>query len=124
MNAPRFVWNELVSADPGKSRDFYASLFGWETEPFGTDGKYLLFKKGEAKLGGLIACPQPGSPSHWLPYVAVDDLDAALAQATSLGAAVVLPPMEIPTVGRIAIVTDPLGAPLGLGQFLPCPSGE
>ena len=47
-------------------------------------------------------------------YVATDDVDASVERATSTGATTVTEPMDIPTVGRMAIVADPTGAVIGL----------
>lgn len=59
---------------------------------------------------------QPGSPAYWLGYVLVADCDASAKRAEELGGKICLPPKDIPTVGRIAIFTDPQGAVLGLFQ--------
>jgi len=40
----------------------------------------------------------------------VDDCDASVAKATSLGAKAMMPPMDIENVGRFAMLTDPEGA--------------
>jgi predicted enzyme related to lactoylglutathione lyase len=48
---------------------------------------------------------------------AVDDLDAALAQVTACGGAVVMAPSAIPGAGTLAFVTDPAGNLLGLMRF-------
>ena len=109
-----FSWNELISNDTAGAKAFYTSLFGWQTEAFQGGTDYTLFKQGENMVGGLLQCPKPGVPSHWLPYVTVDDVDATAAQAKSLGAQVVMEPFDVPTVGRIAVLVDPQGAAMGL----------
>jgi predicted enzyme related to lactoylglutathione lyase len=48
-------------------------------------------------------------------YVMVDDLQAYLDKAVSLGGTVMFPPMEIPGGGgHIAMFADPEGHPIGL----------
>ena len=114
-NCPKpgaFSWNELVSNDVALANKFYTGLFGWTAEPF--DANYTLFKKDNAVVGGLMKCPQPGLPSHWLPYVTVEDVDASAAKAKTLGAQVVAGPFDVPNVGRIAVLLDPHGAAIGL----------
>lgn len=49
-------------------------------------------------------------PAHWLTYFWVDDVDASVQKAASLGGAALMPPMDIPNVGRFAVVRDPQGA--------------
>jgi predicted enzyme related to lactoylglutathione lyase len=109
-----FSWNELVSSNAESSRKFYTGLFGWKAEAFPGDTEYTLFKQGDTMVGGLMQCPKAGQPSHWLPYVTVEDVDATAAKAKALGAQVVLEPFDVKTVGRIAVLLDPLGAAIGL----------
>jgi predicted enzyme related to lactoylglutathione lyase len=49
-------------------------------------------------------------PPHWLPYFQVENTDAIVARAEKLGAKTWVPPMDVPTVGRLAILADPQGA--------------
>ena len=51
----------------------------------------------------------PPLANPWLVYFAVDDCDSAFEKATSTGASVIVPPMDIPH-GRFAILKDPQGA--------------
>ena len=67
-------------------------------------------------IGGLMARPHAQAPPHRLAYVMVQNVDATAEQARQLGANLCLPPTDIPTVGRIAIITDPEGAPVGIFQ--------
>jgi predicted enzyme related to lactoylglutathione lyase len=46
-------------------------------------------------------------------------VDATAAQATVLGARVLQPPQDVPSVGRVALLTDPEGAVFGLFRPLP-----
>jgi hypothetical protein len=108
----RFLWNELVTADVEAAKVFYGGIFGWTTTPFGPE--YTLFNKGAQGVGGLMQKREAGGPSQWIAYVNVEDVDATVAKAVELGGRVVLPAMDIPTVGRIAVVLDPQEAPIGL----------
>jgi predicted enzyme related to lactoylglutathione lyase len=49
-------------------------------------------------------------PPHWLPYIAVDDVDASAAKVKDLGGTVRSAPMDIPEIGRFAVVADRQGA--------------
>jgi predicted enzyme related to lactoylglutathione lyase len=51
-----------------------------------------------------------GMPPHWLPYFQVEDTDKIVARAKELAGNVVVPPMDIPNVGRMATIVDPQGA--------------
>lgn len=115
----RFVWYELMTTDPAAARAFYASVVGWRVEDSHMPGMdYTLLYAGDTQLAGMAALPEEarrmGVPPHWLGYVAVDDVDAFTDRATRMGAAVHVPPMDIPGVGRFSIVADPQGASIAL----------
>jgi predicted enzyme related to lactoylglutathione lyase len=108
-----FVHVELMSTDVGKSKSFYGKLFDWTLEDMDMgDMTYTLVKPGEGPGGGLMKNPMPGAPSMWMPYVMVDDLDAATRKAQSLGASLLKERTEVPDRGFFTIVTDPAGAML------------
>lgn len=119
-----FSWNELITANPKASADFYAKLFGWQAVPFTPTGApaggppYTLFKTdaNDMGAGGMMQAPSPDAPTHWLPYVVVNNADQSLANAIELGAKVLVPVMSIGDVGRIAVIQDPLGAVIGLHE--------
>jgi uncharacterized protein len=120
----RFSWNELISTDTKASADFYGKLFGWQATPFVPQGApaggppYLIFKTDATDMGagGMMQAPAPGIPTHWLPYVVVENVDQSLALAVKLGAKALTPVIAIGEVGRIAVLQDPLGAVLGLHE--------
>ena len=76
----------------------------------GSQGMYHVLKSPDGKSRGGLMQPAPGAPNLWCPYVRVADCDATLAKATGLGAKAMMPAMDIPDVGRIAMMTDPQGA--------------
>ncbi len=77
-------------------------------------GTYTLIGVGEGTGGGMMQHPVPGAPSMWLPYVAVDDIDASTEKVKSLGGKVIVEPQEIPKVGWFSVFLDPTGAALAL----------
>lgn len=115
-NRGRFIWYELLSSDPEAAKAFYTELLGWETAVFdGAAGPYTMWMRAESDpIGGLMKLPDEaaaqGAPSHWLGYVHTPDTDATVARAQELGGKVCAGPMDIPTVGRIAVLADPQGA--------------
>ncbi len=106
-----FSWNELVTTDLEAATSFYSSLLGWTTEPFGPH--YILFKKADTSVAGMMQVPQPGMPSQWVAYITVEDVDALVAKVSELGGQIMAPPMDVPEVGRIAVALDPQGAAIG-----------
>lgn len=117
-----FSWSELMTSDPAAAGRFYGQLFGWTTQTMdmGT-GPYTVVKVGEASIGGIMAMPPdaPGMPPHWGCYVTVDNVDRTLEQCTALGGQVLMPAMDVPSVGRMAVIQDPQGAALNIIQYSP-----
>lgn len=70
---------------------------------------------GAMRGGVMQQPPESPMPSNWLPYIHVADCDAASKKATKLGAVkTIVPPTDIPNIGRFTVLIDPLGAPIGL----------
>ncbi len=119
-----FSWNELITTNTKASTEFYGKLFGWQATPFTPKGApaggppYMIFKTdaNDMGAGGMMQAPAPGVPTHWLAYVVVENAEASLAKAVSLGATVLVPVMAIGEVGRIAVIQDPQGAAIGLHE--------
>jgi predicted enzyme related to lactoylglutathione lyase len=110
-----FVWDELGTTDADGAQRFYEDVFGWSTSDMGPDyGGYRIFNRGETGIAGLMTLPDQSIPPHWQPYVAVDDPDAIAAKAAELGGSVLAEPMDVPNVGRIAILRDGQGATFGV----------
>jgi predicted enzyme related to lactoylglutathione lyase len=77
--------------------------------------RYAVDQVGDQQLAGIMDDPRSGipGPSYWHVYIAVDDADAAAAQATELGGTIVRGPDDTP-YGRLTVVTDPRGAGFSL----------
>lgn len=114
-------WAELYTPDVPAAAAFYRAVFGWESAqlPYpGGGGSYTLIRTAaggeEASFGGLIpldAVPvRAAQGPHWLPYIEVDDCDAAVAEVERLGGKLTLEPLEMEGVGKFANVADPYGA--------------
>src|SRR5262249_30572385 len=115
-----FVHVELHSNDLKKAREFYTKLFDWKLEDIpmpGGGGAYTMISVGQQGTGGgMMANQAPGTPSHWLAYVGVDDVAAATKKAKQLGATVMVDVMPVGEFGSMSIIVDPSGAALGLWQ--------
>jgi hypothetical protein len=114
----KFVWRDLHTDDPATVKPFYAALFGWEyVEGTALGRPYTLIKSGGQFIGGITKAERqlPQQPnSQWLSYVSVADVDRAADQTRAAGGSVLMAPIDLPRVGRAAVVIDPQGAPLGL----------
>jgi hypothetical protein len=113
-----FHWNELNTRDAEKAKTFYGACVGWTFNPMqmGDQPTYWVAMMGEKPVGGIFTMSGPefdGVPEHWLSYLAVKDVDAAVAKAKKAGGTIMRDPFDIPGVGRIAIVKEPGGAVVG-----------
>ena len=107
------IWFELSTPDVDAARDFYAAVAGWTIapSPMAEHGGYLIASTAAGDgVSGIMTPPQeaPGFPG-WAVYFGVEDVDATAARVRELGGAVAFGPMDIPHVGRFAMVTDPQG---------------
>jgi uncharacterized protein len=118
------AWNELFTTDVDRAGKFYVDTLGWQTQAvdMGPMGTYTLFQRPGEGYDGNVAgmMPMPpnmkGVPSHWLAYFGVADADASTKKAGALGAKTIVPPTDIPNIGRFSIVQDPQGAVFALYQ--------
>ena len=104
-----------MQPDLPAAMSFYRAVFGWEFNA-SPDGSYQVALRDGAEVAGLGDGAGRNLPSSWLTQVGVDDLDAALAVATEAGGAIVDGPVDLPPAGRLVVVADPTGAPVGLWQ--------
>jgi predicted enzyme related to lactoylglutathione lyase len=112
-----FCWTELATTDLEAAKKFYTQLLGWTLKQGDAGGMiYNEIVAGGREQGGMYqAGPETGGgPSHWMAYVAVDDVDAKAKQVEELGGKVKVPPTDIPNVGRFCVINDPTGATLAL----------
>jgi len=114
-----FVWYELMTTDARVAEDFYRHVVGWSARDAGMPGmSNTLFSADGADVAGSMALPQgacdAGAGPAWMGYVGVEDVDATAAHVAKAGGSVHRPPMDIPDIGRFAIVADPHGASFAL----------
>lgn len=114
-----FIWYELMTDNLAAARAFYREVVGWETAeegmPLPNGGTYHMIARNDGgSAGGLLAMSAEmtasGGKPGWIGYIHHPDVDAAAAAVTSAGGAVHMPPMDMPGVGRMAMVADAQGA--------------
>jgi predicted enzyme related to lactoylglutathione lyase len=118
-NIPKkgFNWHELMTTDTKGAANFYREVTGLTVIP----GDYQMLMAGDQPVGGLVG-PRPEGPiwpsggpqPHWIAYLGVEDVDAAVRKARELKGQVLVPPTEIPEFGRVAVLRDPQGAAFGI----------
>src|ERR1700684_4349926 len=113
-----FSWYELMTTDTDAAIDFYADVVGWTAadHPNSAGGvRYPVLSAGESGVGGVLqldeAMKQAGVKPMWVGYVGVADTDDVARRIKEAGGAIHVPPMDIPSVGRFTMASDPAGAP-------------
>jgi predicted enzyme related to lactoylglutathione lyase len=116
-----WCWNELHTTDVAGALAFYERVLGFAhaARDMGPAGTYHILSRGGVDRGGATSHLPPGARPLWLPYVAVDDVDATAARAKTNGGIVSMGPEDVPGVGRIGALEDPTGAALGMIKPLP-----
>jgi hypothetical protein len=112
-------WNELMTSNVDVAGKFYSEMFGWKPEVMPMPGmSYTLFKEGDSQLAGMMALPPDakGAMSAWAVYFAVESADGTVEQVKKLGGKLAVGPMDIPEIGRFAVLEDPEGAMFAILQ--------
>lgn len=113
------TWVDLITPDVDAAREFYHALFGWEYDISGPEyGGYSNARVG-ARIAAGMSGPMPDAPpvpSAWSLYFASNDVEADVARAVELGAQLHVAPMAIEPFGKMAMLTDPTGAPFSFWQ--------
>jgi predicted enzyme related to lactoylglutathione lyase len=106
------TWNELLTRDLDGAVRFYGAIFDYGFDELPESADYRLMTVNGRVVGGIWQLGDETSadtPSHWLSYFHLDDVDAGLARAEELGGQVVSEVRDSP-YGRFARVRDPQGA--------------
>jgi predicted enzyme related to lactoylglutathione lyase len=120
-----FIWYELITPDPVGAKAFYDAVVGWtiEPQPSGEMDYRMIGRADGGSAGGVMRLTDDmashGAKPIWLGYINVDDVDASVASIESGGGKVLLAAFDIPGIGRIAMVTDPQGAPFYVMKPIP-----
>ena len=124
-----FIWYELMTPDAEGSKAFYDAVVGWNIgEGVAEFGGYRMIGTADGSFtGGVLPITdemrQHGARPTWLGYLNVGDVDRKVADIEAAGGKALLPPTDIPNVGRIAMVADPQGAPFYVMKPIP-PEGR
>jgi hypothetical protein len=111
-----FIWYELLTSDPDAAAGFYGDVIGWTAASAGQPGiDYRIFCADDGPVAGHMKLPggaeEAGIRTGWLGYIAVDDVDEAVAGIQASGGRLHMPAMDLEGVGRIALVADPQNVP-------------
>lgn len=116
-----WIWSSLMTTDPDTAAAFYQTLFDYDVFDFPADkpARHLMFASGNYARASANVLPEnrPDAHPHWLNYIRVDDTVKMIAKVVSLGGRVLVEPRIDRQGGKIAVVTDPMGAAFGLLEW-------
>jgi predicted enzyme related to lactoylglutathione lyase len=110
---------EVIGVDGKKLQSFYSELFGWTIDADNPMNYGLVDREGNVNpegvgIGGGVAGGPDGYEGHVTFYVEVPDVEAALAQAESLGGTRIFGPDEVMEGVVLGQFSDPEGHVIGL----------
>ena len=117
----QFCWVDLAASDAGAAKVFYGELFGWtSSEQAANGGSFARLRQSGQDVASVYQLSarhlENGVPSHWTPYLRVDDVDVVVQRAVALGGEVIVRPFVVEDTARIALILDCVGAQVGLWE--------
>jgi predicted enzyme related to lactoylglutathione lyase len=113
-------WVELAGIpDFDAAEAFYKGLLGWEIpeqENSAQLGGYRRAKLNGKDVAGASPVMQDGQPCVWATYVSVTDAEETLGKVRDAGGTVIVEPMDVMGMGKMAVFTDPTGAVCGIWE--------
>lgn len=110
-------WVDLGSPDMAGSVAFYGGLFGWggdvASQPEAAG--YTMFHLRERHVAGVGPAFE-GQPPAWATYVSVASADAVAKAAATAGGRVLMGPIDVMDIGRMAVLLDPVGAAVSIWE--------
>lgn len=111
--AAKVVHFEIGCRNAEKNKAFYATLLGWEFQPYGP-AQMVMNTAGDKSIGGHLNQLGHEPHNYCVVYAQVDDLKKTIDHAVTLGGKQVVPPTDIPGMGAFAWIKDPEGNIVGL----------
>jgi uncharacterized protein len=121
-----WYWTQLFADDAAKATAFYQAVIGYDVHPASstlpTASMYLI---GSGQVRASVAqLPDSKFKPSWLGFITVASLAETTAKAQALGGAVLVPPHRVSDGAEVAVIADPLGAPVGLIHSNPTSPGD
>lgn len=111
------MWIDLGTSDMDAATSFYGGLFGWQFQSAGPDaGGYGFFMLRGRMVAGVGPRMTEQQPVAWSTYIDTADADETTAKVRSADGTVLMEPMDVMGVGRMAFFMDPTGAAFGVWQ--------
>jgi predicted enzyme related to lactoylglutathione lyase len=115
-----WIWSSVLVKNADRETGFYRALFGYEVfdQPADDMSRHVILASDDYARAGIHTLPdnQHRHP-HWLNFVRVADVGAAVGKAVQLGGRILVDPRPDRQGGQLAVVADPSGAPIGLMEW-------
>ncbi|MEA2770434.1 MAG: uncharacterized protein QOD93_3396 [Acetobacteraceae bacterium] len=122
-----WIWSSLITSDPNADAAFYQTLFDYDVFDLPPDpgaqrvpgAQHFILASDNYARASVNSLPTGGADlhPHWLNFIRVQDAVATAAKVVALGGKVLVEPRVDRHGGKVAVVTDPLGAPFGLLEW-------
>src|SRR5262245_54033076 len=115
----QFCWVDLAATDAARAKDFYGQVFGWTScEQSANGGSFTRMRLSDRDVGSIYQLKRAHRdlPSHWTPYIRVDDVHDAVRRAVPHGGKVIIRPFVVSGIAQIALILDSVGAQVGLWE--------
>jgi hypothetical protein len=116
-----WLWSSLLVKNADQEAAFYRSLFAYDVFDLPSDdnSKHVILSSGDFARAGVTTLPGDSMRRHphWLNFVRVEDAEASSAKAVELGGRVLVEARMDRHGGKLAVVADPSGAPVGLMEW-------
>lgn len=107
-----FSFNELITTNLDSAMKFYGEVLGWSFHETKTiyGNRYITALKDGVVVAGMML--KEGNVDDeampcWDPYITVDDVEESVKTVEKMGGRILLPPTDIPGIGRFAVIMDP-----------------
>jgi predicted enzyme related to lactoylglutathione lyase len=114
-----WIWSSLLTDDPAASAAFYKAVLGYEVFDLPSDDglQHIVLSADDYARAGIHTLPPGHRHPHWINFIRVADASRSAAQAVSLGGRILVEPHADRHGGQVAVVADPMGAPIGLMEW-------
>jgi uncharacterized protein len=114
-----WIWSSVFARDPNQDAGFYKAVFGYDVFdlPKEDGAQHVILSSDDYARAGVNTLPPGHRLPHWLNFIRVVDAGESSAKAVALGGRILVEPYVDRDGGKIAVIADPMGAPIGLMEW-------
>jgi predicted enzyme related to lactoylglutathione lyase len=124
VGAGRVAWFDITTTSMAKSKEFYGKLFDWQFTGLQGTEYAVEIVAGGTPIGTLRVAEGAIGAFNGVPYVQVEDMQAACKKVRDLGGKIIegFPFNLTNRTGAVGLFLDPVGHPMGMYSRTPLPS--